>query len=411
MVYLYALLIILGLIIIFKGGGLLVNSSLKLSKLLGLSPLFVGAVLVSLLTTIPELIITFVSVARGFTGLAVGDAIGTIIFNTCVILGVALTFGGITRLSKKYNVKLVFLIVAAILCFIFALGGVITWYLGIVLLLIYVGFTWYNLKEAKKEFEKERKKQEEQLEGLAYKETVEELSTQITGKETIETATKVESRDLKNRATILSKNLENAEKIKDATIDFTNTYEHLQKSIQEHEKIVNEEYEENLDELKQKKRKEKLKAIIMFLLSGALVAAGAYLLVEFGQRFAYSLNISEDIVGLLILGVGSSLPELVTCIQAIKKKTVELSIGNVIGANVMNLGLLIGGGAIASISGLPIIKETMIVSFPVMLVGILILGLSLLTKKHIAKKQGIILLSIYAIYFIFSLLNIFLKIV
>lgn len=411
MIYLYLVLIIVGLLIIFKGGDLLVNSSLKLSKLLGLSPLFVGAVLVSLLTTIPELIITFVSVARGFTGLAVGDAVGTVIFNTCVILGVALTFGGITKLSKKYTVKIVFLTVAAVACFAFALGGVITWQLGIVLLLIYVGFTWYNLKEAKKDALKEQQKKEQELEGAAYKETVEELSTEITGKETVETATKVESRDLKKKAPMLSKSINNAEVIKKSTIDFTNTYEHLEKTIDEHEKVVNEEFEENLNELKKKKRKENIKAILMFLLSGALVAAGAYLLVEFGQRFAYSLNISEDIVGLLILGVGSSLPELVTCIQAIKKKTVELSIGNVIGANIINLGLLIGGGAIVSISGLPIIKETMIISFPVMLAGNLILGISLLTKKHIAKKQGIILLSIYVLYFIFSLLNIFLKIV
>ncbi len=406
MVYLYAGLIIAGLLIIFKGGDLLVNSSLKLSKLLGLSPLFVGAVLVSLLTTIPEAIITFVSVGRGFTGLAVGDAIGTIIFNTSIILGVALTFGGLTKLGKKYTVKLLFLIVASVLCFVFALGGIITWYQGIVLLLIYVLFTFYNLKEAKKDAKKEQSKQEEQLEGLAYKETIEELSTPITENETVDNATKVESKDLKTKRHKISKSIEEKE-----TIDFTNNYKSLEKSINKHENIVEEEYQENLQELKSKSRRVKLKAIIMFLLSGAIVALGAVLLVEFGQKFAYALNISEDIVGLLILGVGSSLPELVTGIQSIKQRTAELSIGNIIGANIINLGLLIGGGAIISGSGLPIIRETLVVSFPVMVVGILVLGVSMLTKKHIAKKQGVVLLSIYSLYFIFSLINIFIKLI
>ena len=408
MIALYVFLIIVGLVLIFKAGDLLVDSSLKLCKLLGLSPLFVGAILVSLLTTIPELIITFVSVGRGFTGLAVGDAVGTIIFNTAVILGVGLTFGGLDKLSNKYSHKIMLLVLAAITVFVFAIFGTIKWYFGAILLLFYVVFTWINIKEVKKDASL---KQREDIEGDALQETFEELSAEISNNETIDTATMIESKALDISNVKISKKLDEIEKTKNSEIDFSNNYEDLEKAIKKHEKIVEKKFQENIQEEKQSRKKENLKTILMFILSGALVAIGAVLLVEFGEKFAYALNISEDIVGLLILGVGSSLPELATGIQAIKKNTVELSIGNVIGANIINIALLIGGGAIVSKSGLPIAFETLVVSFPVMLVSILVLGLSLITKKKIAKKQGIILLSIYVLYFIFSLLNIFLKIV
>ena len=100
------------------------------------------------------------------------------------------------------------------------------------------------------------------------------------------------------------------------------------------------------------------KAIGWFAVGGACVLAGSYLLVESGQGLARALGVPSSIIGFSVIAIGTSLPELVTGVTAARKGVPDLSLGNIIGANVLNLFLIVGlsgrssrWSSIASVSG------------------------------------------------------------
>ena len=81
--------------------------------------------------------------------------------------------------------------------------------------------------------------------------------------------------------------------------------------------------------------------IVKFLIGAAAVVVGADLLVDDGTVIARHLGVSEAIIGVTIIAIGTSLPELVTTLTAVAKKQSELSIGNIIGANIIDLTLIL----------------------------------------------------------------------
>ena len=81
--------------------------------------------------------------------------------------------------------------------------------------------------------------------------------------------------------------------------------------------------------------------IVKFLIGAAAVVVGADLLVDDGTVIARHLGVSEAIIGVTIIAIGTSLPEIVTTLTAVAKKQSELSIGNIIGANIIDLTLIL----------------------------------------------------------------------
>ena len=152
--------------------------------------------------------------------------------------------------------------------------------------------------------------------------------------------------------------------------------------------------------------KEKLSKLLIFFAIGAgMVAAGAFGLVESATAIATSMHISEAVIGLTIVAIGTSLPELVTTITSLKKKSSSLGYGNVIGANILNITLIIGTSAcISGSNGLPINFWTLVVSIPVALIVNVIFLLPMILKQRTFRWQGITLLSIYVAYIAFLII-------
>ncbi|MGP8329550.1 MAG: calcium/sodium antiporter [Methanosarcinaceae archaeon] len=140
-----------------------------------------------------------------------------------------------------------------------------------------------------------------------------------------------------------------------------------------------------------------LKKDIAFFMLGALcVVIGSRILVNTGITIAKMFGVPEMIIGLTLLALGTSLPELVTAISATLKGHQDLSIGNILGANTMDIALILGVSS--QIRPLPIIPQSINYDFPVMLFIMVILILFGITKKRLDRWEGVVILCSYLAY-------------
>ena len=136
---------------------------------------------------------------------------------------------------------------------------------------------------------------------------------------------------------------------------------------------------------------------IVFILGGlAAIVIGGDLVVDYASKIAKSLGMSQTLVGLTIVAMGTSLPELVTSVTAIKKGVVDLAVGNVIGSNIFNIVFVLGiSSAISPISGLDI--EAVIDFAFTAFVAIFSYFMCIKTKEF-NKSKGITLIVVYVLY-------------
>ena len=314
-IFLAIVILIASFALIIFGGDKFVDSSVGIAKKIKIPTAIIGATLVSIGTTIPELLVTIFSGSNEASGLAVGNAIGSIIFNTCLIGGVLLVC---IRLTIQKNVFPAFIL----LIFSVAITGVMSVNQRIalaesfILLILFIIFAIINFVSAKR-------------------------TPQVS--------------------------IQNAEK--ERPIWFF---------------------------------------VLMFVISAAMIGTGAYFMVEKAKFLAHMAGVSDTIIGLTIVSFGTSLPELITMISSLRKKEAGLGLGNIVGSNIINCTLLIGiTGLFNASEGLPISKDTLFVSLPVAILTTLILLLPTIIKKKTYKWQGISLISAYALYYVFLILNAF----
>ncbi|MEW6158479.1 MAG: calcium/sodium antiporter [Verrucomicrobiota bacterium] len=136
--------------------------------------------------------------------------------------------------------------------------------------------------------------------------------------------------------------------------------------------------------------------LLQFLFGAGIVVAGSRLLVEGAVGVASSLGIPPIIIGLTVVAVGTSLPELVTAVTSSRRAVSDLAVGNVLGANIANLSLIVGAAAV--IQTVRMDRLTQLFNFPAML-GIMILLLWMLRTGHrVTRREGAVLLGVYALY-------------
>ena len=151
-----------------------------------------------------------------------------------------------------------------------------------------------------------------------------------------------------------------------------------------------------------------LMELVLLVVGAALIAVGADLLVEHGTIIAQTLGVPETVIALTFVALGTSLPELVTTITSLKKGHASLGIGNVIGANVFNLVLVSGVAVTLAPFEVPVGKllmghnASLVLDIPLMLIVMLLLTVPALTRKKLARWQGIVLLCVYAAFCIFQ---------
>ena len=308
-----AVLFVVGLVAIIKGGDWFVDSAAWFAEATGIPKFVVGATVVSFATTLPELLVSVRAAMNGSAQLAIGNAVGSVTANTTLIMGVSLVaMAGVIK-RKSFSLKAGLLLGAAVALTALSMGGALPTWSAFILWAIFLVFMISNLLEGKKA----------------------------------------------------------------AASEEVDTYE----------------------------KKEIPSKILFFVLGTAGIVLGAEFLVGSGQTIAKGFGISEAIIGFTVIALGTSLPEFVTTLTAIKKKEAGLSVGNIIGANIIDLTLILPVCAIIGGEALPVTSANLTFDFPVCIAACAVAVIPTIIQGRFKKWQGFVLLGMYASYIALLVLN------
>ncbi len=307
-----------GLALLWFGAEMVVSNSTKLARAQGISPLIIGLTVVSVGTSIPELVVSSLAAYQENIGISIGNIIGSNVANLGLILGVGALIIPLKIKSSWVKREVPYMIFVTMVFLLIAYTGfVIKWYEGFLLLgllgifLFYIGrFTLKEMTEFK------------------------ELA------------------------------IENGEK--------------------------------------RVPRKTKLKYLLFSFFGMAVLIVGSQLSIDSGTALARILGVSDTIIGLTLIALGTSLPELATTIVGATRKSVDLVVGNVIGSNIFNLALI--GGITSMIRPIPISYEEKLMSteFPLLVFISLLIWPMMRFRWNIERYEGFILLSIYVVFIYFT---------
>ena len=143
-------------------------------------------------------------------------------------------------------------------------------------------------------------------------------------------------------------------------------------------------------------RDERIKFILLSVAGLILIIGGANLLVKSAILIAQQLGVSELIIGITLVAVGTSMPELAISAVAAYRKEPDISVGNIIGSNIFNIFFVIG--AVTMIHPLSVEKSTLVFEFPAMLVFSVLLIWMMKTKLTLSRAEGVILLVLYVLF-------------
>ncbi len=370
------LLFAVGLVLLIKGGDWFVDGATGIAKRFNLPDIVVGATVVSIGTTLPEVMVSTTGALQGSGAMAYGNAIGSIICNTALIAAISITVNpGPVNVKSMKTPVLFFFGSAAIYCLAAYLLGTFPQWLGFVMLTVFVVYTILTVRNGLKNPDAASEEEEEEesagmpWSGLAIVGAVALLvafSAQFFGEVTPVWFAGI-------MAVIALAYLLFGSKITFGVVE----------------------------------GERKLIVELILLAAGAgIIAVGADLLVEHGQVIALGLGVPETVVALLFVALGTSLPELVTTITSLRKGRASLGVGNVIGANVFNL-VLVSGVAVSlapfdvpaeSILRGTVLNMSKVVDIPVMLTVMLLMTVPALLRKKLGRWQGLLLLGIYVAF-------------
>lgn len=140
------------------------------------------------------------------------------------------------------------------------------------------------------------------------------------------------------------------------------------------------------------------RSLIYIVLGGAAIAVGGDMVVDSASRIAIDFGMSQTLVGLTIVSIGTSLPELVTSIVAARKNEVDMALGNAIGSNVFNFLMVLG--IASAISPIAFITEN-IIDIIILIVFSIVVWIMAWTKTKLNKGEGFIMLALYIAYAVY----------
>lgn len=363
------LFLVVGMLLLIKGADYFVDGSSKIAKALKIPTLIIGLTLVSMGTSAPELSVSLKAALKDSSDLSFGNVVGSNIFNTFFILGAASLFIPLVfnEDMKKYDIPIMVGLYVVMILFAFVITpyklDLIESIIFVVLFISYIALLIYRAKKGRTE-------EETQESPATIKNLVLCVILAAAG---VLTYLGENNPTLNYYACGLMIIFVILMLIK---INKTSGFKSNKVII-----IIN----------------------ILFAISGLIaIIGGGTLVVTSAKSIASDLGMSETIIGLTIVAVGTSLPELVTSVVASIKKEEDIAIGNVIGSNIFNILFILGISS--SISNLKIsntvafgISNSLIDLLVLLVSGIAVLLIALFGKR-IKKWQGVIFLLLYVAY-------------
>ena len=299
------LMIIAGVVLVLWGADRLTDGAVALAERMQIPQIVIGLTIVALGTSAPEFCVSLVSALKGTADLAVGNVVGSNIFNTMLIVGVAAMVAPMTILPSTIRKDVPVALVASVALTVMVLmDGDLSRVDAALLFVGFLIFMWITLRGAKGSHAIEQ----EQAAPRGY-------------------------------------------------------------SV--------------------------LKSLLLLALGLACLVVGSNIFVDGAANVAQELGVSEAVIGLTIVAGGTSRPELATSVVAARKGNSGIAIGNVLGSNVMNILLILGGAGLISPM---VVKGITIVDFTVMTGSMLLLWLFSYPKLTVARWEGAVLTAIFLGY-------------
>jgi cation:H+ antiporter len=146
-------------------------------------------------------------------------------------------------------------------------------------------------------------------------------------------------------------------------------------------------------------------AALLILAGIALLVVGAQALVTGAVSIATSFGVSSLVIGLTVVAIGTSLPELATSIVALRKGETEMAVGNIVGSNIFNIGMVIGLPAIIFGDGIPVPTAAISIDMPIMIAAAVALLPIAFTGFIVARWEGALFVSMYVAYTLYLVLD------
>ncbi len=339
------LLLALGLFLLIKGSDIFVDAGTVIGKMFKMTEVLIGLTIVCVGTGLPELILSINGSVNGTSNLVIGNIVGSNIFNMCIILGLVCVLHPLKLLRQTIRKDMHMSLLSSIALFVLLLDNIQNSYAknmisltdGIILLLLFAIFIYYTFYEITEYLRDRREK----------------------------------------------------------------------KYLEQKEKANNKENKNISQEIEQKqiytnKDMQKLfKNIVIGLLGIAMVHIGAEITVDSTVKIAEFFKVSQTFISIVIIAVGTSLPELTTSYAALKKNRINIAIGNLIGSNMFNTLCVLGISSLIN----PLVLEGnyLLIDCGVFALVCLVMVLFTKRKPEISRFEGFSLISIYTLYIVYVL--------
>ncbi len=316
---------------IIKSADLLIDSSSKIARRYGVSTFVIGITVIAFGTSAPELAVGIISGITQTNELTLGNIIGSSLSNTALIVGLAAVIMPLSVKDSVVRREIPLLLGTQIVLIVMLFAnGLLSRIDGLILLLCFIGFMLYVVKDSK-----------------------ESMKIQI-----------------------------------DAQGDIDTDADGNQLSQEVVEKAGSEKL---------------IKLWVISLLALAGLFAGGRLTVSSSTRIALSFGLSETLIGLTVVAIATTMPELITSIMAALKKEPDIVLGNCIGSNIFNILLVLGLSSVIS----PIdVEAALWIDAAVMIALTVFVLLVSCFRKAIRRNTGILLLSVYIIYLVFKVVSV-----
>ena len=304
------LLFLVGIVFIVKGGDYFVDAASWIAEVSGIPKLIIGATIVSLATTLPEMLVSVMAAAKGSVDMAIGNAVGSVTANIGLIMGISLVCMPAVIKRMDYLMKAVLMLAAAALIVASGFMGRTGTVISVALMVVFVLFLGENITSARRAMKAG---------------------------------------------------------------------------------------EEGGERRKVSGGREVAANLVKFAVGAVGIVWGADLLVDNGSALAAMVGIPERVIGVTIIAVGTSLPELITTITAIAKKQSSLSVGNILGANIIDLTLILPLSSFVSGKPLPIAETSARIDLPACLLVGCIAVIPAMAAEKFRRWQGVLLLAVYGV--------------
>ena len=313
--------LLIGFVLLVFAADYLVKGAANIATAVGISPLVVGLTVVAFGTSAPELAVSVASAFKGQADLAVGNVVGSNIFNILVILGISAMIIPLVVNQQLIRFDVPVMIVLSVLLFGVSYDGKISRIDGLVLFSLAIGYTWFLIRQSRKEGDRE----------------------------------------------------------------------------------VLKEYEEEFGG--KGKSSSRWKDILLISLGIAGLTGGSHLLVKGAVEIATYFGVSELIIGLTIVSVGTSLPEVATSVMAAIKGERDIAVGNVVGSNIFNIVSVLGLASIVAPAGISVPREAIEFDMPFM-VAIAFAAFPVCFHRYvIGRLSGFLFFGFYLAYLAYLILE------